>query len=296
MVEPFAAFVDGAEPVHKFREGVAPRLFEKLPEECVQIAGLGGDLSIRLAGRENAADVAVGLAVVEKAFRDCVGVLADLRVVAAAGEGFDAPGELLAPGGAGAAVLFHDEREVGDRRVRHAAPAVVGDVHVLHREADADGNRLARRGRGQFERGVGDSAVAVHGAAGLDVVAHHDALHLASAGALRARHARGGVELDVAGGEDVVDGVEQRRLAGPVVAEKEEMSAAGQIDDARAEVVEIHEPDPDDPERIAPRRHYRTSSVSSAPSSAPMPSAWTASSAAISGSSVPTGTARRSPL
>ena len=189
----------------------------------------------------------VGFDIVEETLRNGCRVLSDLREVAPARERLQPLRELVAERGTSLRLaivrILDHQRQVGDRYIGHDAPAIVGHIHACRGKAHADGHGPARFQRRQFEGCVRDAAVLVHGAARLDVVPHHDALHLASAGVLRPGDARGGVELDVACGKDIVDRVKKRRLARTIVAEQEQMPAARQVNDSSAQIVEVHEPD-----------------------------------------------------
>ena len=157
-VEAFAALVDGPETVNKAGERLAIRLFEQLAEKLVEISRLGRDFAVRLAGRENAADVAVGFGVVEETLRDGCRVLSDLREVAPGWKRLQALCEFVAEGRTAlhlaiVRILDH-QRQVGDGSVRHAAPAVVGYVHARRRKTHANRHRPARFKRCQFKGGV----------------------------------------------------------------------------------------------------------------------------------------------
>ena len=157
-VEAFTALVDGSKPVDKTGERLAIRLFEQLAEKLVEVPRLRRDFAVRLAGRENAADVAVCFDIVEETLRNGCRVLPDLREVAPGGKRLQALCELVAKGRtalrlAVVRILDH-QRQVGDGSVRHAAPAVVGYVHASRRKTHANRHRPASFKRRQFKGGV----------------------------------------------------------------------------------------------------------------------------------------------
>ena len=164
-----------------------------------------------------------------------------MPVVLAASEHGDGAFEFGLRRGAETAFFLYGERKLRDGNGRDAAPAFIGNVHSVR--GKSDGKRDDTSGiRLQLDRRVCDSRLA-HGASGDGVVAKHDSLDGASTGILRARHARGGVELHFAsGGQHEVYCVEDGRLSRAVVAQKEQMPALGNLNRRRPEVVELHNP------------------------------------------------------
>ena len=241
LLEASLALLKLAESFQQRLEGIAARILEKPAEKIVVVRRARGDFAVGLGGPEEFADIGVLRLAAEEPRADRIGVVVDVSVVLAAGEHGDGALEFGLRRGAETAFFLYGERKLRDGNGRDAAPAFIGNVHSVR--GKSDGKRDDTSGiRLQLDRRVCDSRLA-HGASGDGVVAKHDSLDGASAGILRARHARGGVELHFAsGGQYEVNCVEDGRLARAVVAQKEQMPAVWNLNRRRPEVVELHNP------------------------------------------------------
>ena len=156
-----------------------------------------------------------------------------------------------------ASILLDGQRQLGDRHGRDATPSFVCDIHTAG--GKPNGERADSPGiRTQFNGGIRDAGFA-DGLARDGVVSKHNALNGATTRVFRASDARGGIELHFASSsQHKMDCVENRRLAGAVVAKEEQMPAFGDFNRRRPEVVELHQPHGGDPIHFA-RLHPTTS-------------------------------------
>ena len=211
-------------------------------EQRREVLRLGHDLAVRLGHRPEAAHLVVGALVAEQPLGQRRAVLGhlveDLAPAQHVAQGLPA-------GGSVAVGRRHQQRQLLERPPAQQAP--LDDPRLQRGGLDTDpgahpGSPLVL----ELEDRVRDGAALVDHAA-LDVVAQHHALQRAAVLA-PAAHARRRVELErLAARQHHVDGVEDRRLAGSVVPQQEQVPAAAQIDRLIDEVVKVDQANPADP-------------------------------------------------
>ena len=139
VVEALATLVYGAQTVNKAGKRLAIWLFEKLAEKLVEISRLGCDFAVRLADRQDTADVAVCFGIVEETLRHGGRVLSDLREVVSNRECLYPLRELVAEGGAGAiAILKRGTCTFEEKAARAADAGAVGAVIFNHGDTPND--------------------------------------------------------------------------------------------------------------------------------------------------------------
>ena len=214
-----------------------------MPKEFIVVRCARGDLPIGLARPQELADIRILGFAAEETLGNRLAIIADVAKVFAAHK-VSARQRTLELGlcrGAEATFFRNRERQVSNWDRRHAAPALVGDIHPFCRKSNRKRDDLVRiRHRPQFNGRVGDARLA-RCAARHGVVAEDDALDCASTGILRPRDTCGGIEFHVASGrEDKMNRIEKRRLAGSVVAQQKEMPALGNVNGRGAKIVKLH--------------------------------------------------------